>query len=148
MLNVVMIVLIVGAGYWIVSPLLRAARPDGTSDFRRDEELQQLESRKEGALTTIKELEFDLNMGKISDGDYEALKEQYTDDAVGYIKEIEELKTGAKKPVEKTDKELEQEIRSFRKKPGIFCTQCGSPASSDDKFCAKCGERLADSDQV
>ena len=90
MLNVVMIVLIVGAGYWIVSPLLRAARSDGASDSRRDEELQQLESRKEGALATIKELEFDLNMGKISDEDYEALKEQYTDDAVGYIKEIEE----------------------------------------------------------
>lgn len=147
MLNVVMIVLIVGAGYWIVSPLLRAARSDDTSDLRRDEELQQLESRKEGALATIKELEFDLNMGKISDEDYEALKKQYTDDAVGYIKEIEELKTGAEKPVKKIDNELEQEIRSFRKKSGLFCTQCGAPASSADKFCAKCGERLADSDQ-
>lgn len=147
MLNVVMIVLIVGAGYWIVSPLLRAVRSDDTSDLRRDEELQQLESRKEGALATIKELEFDLNMGKISDEDYEALKEQYTDDAVGYIKEIEELKTGAEEPVKKADKELEREIRSFRKKSGLFCTQCGAPASSADKFCAKCGEGLADSDQ-
>ncbi len=147
MLNVVMIVLIVGAGYWIVSPLLRAVRSDGASDSKRDEELQQLEIRKEGALATIKELEFDLNMGKISDEDYEALKEQYTDDAVGYMKEIEELETGAKKPIKKIDKELEQNIRAFRKKPGIFCTQCGTPASSDDKFCAKCGERLVDSDQ-
>ncbi|MBW2622914.1 MAG: zinc ribbon domain-containing protein [Deltaproteobacteria bacterium] len=147
MLSAVMIVLIVGAGYWIVSPLLRAVRPDDASDSRRDEELQQLEVGKEGILATIKELEFDLNMGKISDEDYEELKEQYKNEAVGLIREIDELKTGTKKPVKNIDKKLEREIRSLRKKPGLFCAQCGAPASLDDKFCAKCGERLADPDQ-
>ena len=147
MLSAVMIVLIVGAGYWIVSPLLRAVRPDDASDSNRDEELQQLEIRKEGTLATIKELEFDLNMGKISDEDYEELKEQYTNDAVGYIKEIDDLKAGTQKPAKNNDKELEQEIRSHRKQPGLFCTECGTPVTSDDKFCAKCGESLADSDQ-
>jgi hypothetical protein len=147
MLNVVMIILIVGAAYWIVSPLLRPVRSEDTSDTRREEALLQLEMRKEVALSAVKELEFDLNMGKISDEDYEALKEQYANDAAGYMKEIDRMTAGPKKQAPDTDKELEEEIRAFRRKPGRFCAQCGTPFAADDKFCAQCGEKLGDFNQ-
>ena len=142
-----MIVLIAGAAYWIVSPLLRPVQSEDISDTRRKEALLQLEVRKEVALAAVKELEFDLNMGKISDEDYEALKEQYAKDAVGYVKEIDQISGGPRKQAEKIDKELEDEIRAFRKRPGRFCTQCGAPVATDDKFCAQCGEKLGNSSQ-
>ena len=144
MVDAIIMARIVGIGYWIVSPLLRSFRPDDLIDSRMDDALQQLEAGKEVALSTIKELEFDLNQGKISQEDYEALAEQYTRDAVGYIKEIEDLKKNPGKQLnEDLESELELEVLSLRKKPGYFCTQCGDIVSPDDRFCANCGEKLA-----
>lgn len=145
MVDVIILGMIVGIGYWIVSPLLRPVHPEDFIDSGVDDALQQLEARKEVAISTIKELEFDLNMGKISQEDYEDLTAQYTRDAVDYIKEIEDLKKNPEKKLnEDLESELELEVLSLRKKPGSFCTQCGDPVSPDDNFCGNCGEKMAD----
>ncbi len=143
MVDVIIMGMIVGIGYWIVSPLLRPVQPDVFLDSGVNDALQQLEAQKEVAISTLKELEFDFNLGKISKEDYEDLNEQYTRDAVDYIKEIDDLKKNPEKKLnEDLESELEQEVLSLRKKPGSFCTQCGDPISPDDKFCSNCGEKL------
>ncbi len=144
MVDVLIMGMIVGIGYWIISPLLRPFQPDDYLDFGVNDALQQLEAGKEVTISTLKELEFDFNLGKISKEDYEDLNEQYTRDAVGYIKEIDDLKKNPEKKLnEDFESELEQEVLSLRKSPGSFCTQCGDPISPDDRFCSNCGEKLA-----
>lgn len=150
----VIIGLILMAGYWIISPLRKPDQLNSTLPFGSIDSLDQLSTEKEGAYATIKELEFDFNMEKLSKKDYEELKQQYMLDAVACIKKIDELKTDRITNVSCSEKdildEIEREVYKLRTKhPGNsdvnFCSNCGSKASSQDHFCFFCGTKLAES---
>ncbi|MFH1624451.1 MAG: zinc ribbon domain-containing protein [Pseudomonadota bacterium] len=143
--------LIVGAGYWIVSPLLTQRQVENLNSPRIDEQLRELNLQKEGAYATIRELEFDLMMGKLSEDDYETLKEQYTQDAIDCLKKIDEVLSNKKRKAspaeEDIEDEIEREISALRKirsikEVTIFCTQCGARGSTGDRFCSQCGAEL------
>lgn len=148
---VVIIALIIGAGYWIISPLLKSDRFDREMVSKPDETLRQLEVQKESAYATIQDLEFDLKMGKLSSEDFEELKRQYKKEAVDCLKAIDDLKTNESKLAnlakEDLEIELEKEILALRtrgsKEKAYFCAQCGVKASHQDRFCASCGAKLA-----
>lgn len=153
----VIIGLILGAGYWIISPLLKPAQFDTTIKLKTDDTLRELELKKEGAYATIRELEFDSHLGKLSKQDYHALKQQYMLDAVNYIKEIDKLQAQKPKPKNMTQKDIENEIekevlalrgRKSDENSTAFCTQCGAKTSRRDRFCSACGTELSKSDLV
>jgi hypothetical protein len=150
--HIVIIGLIVGAGYWIISPLLKSDHLNSSLTSESDERFKQLTSEKEGAYATIKELEFDLEMGKLSTEDYETLKGQYMLEALDCMKEIDALQSNQSRKESLTEKdiedEIEQEVSQLRnnrskKTDGVFCTHCGTKASSEDRFCSKCGTRIS-----
>ena len=147
----VIIGLIIGAAFYIISPLLKSDRLDGSFVLQTDEMLAELNLKKEGAYATIRELEFDLNMGKLSKEDYETLKAQYMRDAVDCLKTADELQMNRDSQTGLSEKDLENEIEreiSALRATGpvtaaeIFCTQCGQRISSTDCFCFKCGTKL------
>jgi hypothetical protein len=139
---VILIALILGAGYWIIRPLLQPDAWDRT----------QLEIQKAGVYSTIQELEFDLKMGKLTPDDFEALKRQYKNEAIDCIKAIEDLKTDKKEAANLAEEDLEDQIeqeivamRANRSKENahIFCSQCGTKSARQDRFCFSCGAKLA-----
>ena len=147
----VIIGLIIGAAFYIISPLLKSDRIDGSFVLQTDEMLAELNLKKEGAYATIRELEFDLNMGKLSKEDYETLKAQYMRDAVDCLKTADELQMNRDSQTGLSDRDLENEIEreiSALRAIGpvtaaeIFCTQCGQRISSTDRFCFECGTKL------
>ncbi len=144
--------LIIGAAFFIINPLLKPGRMEGAVALETDEMLAELNLKKEGAYATIRELEFDLNMGKLSKEDYETLKAQYTHEAVDFIKAMDELKKNKNRQTNLSAKDLENEID--REIPALnagesvqaaelFCTQCGQKLSAADRFCSKCGAKQA-----
>jgi hypothetical protein len=148
---IVILGLILGTGYWIIRPLLRPSRYDRTLVPKKDETLKQLEVQKEGAYSAIRELEFDLKMGKLSSEDFEALKNQYTQEAVNYLKEIDKLQTNnptnSSLSAEDIEAEIEREVvvlstKKRKKVDHMYCTQCGSKASRKARFCFSCGAEL------
>jgi hypothetical protein len=148
---VVIIGLLLASAVYIISPLLKSGRAGGAFVSETDEMLAELNLKKEGSYAAIRELEFDLNMGKLSAEDYETLKAQYMSEAVGYIKTIDELQMNRNGQTGLSEKdlenEIEQEISALRstgsaKPANVFCTECGQKASSSDRFCAKCGAKL------
>ncbi len=153
----VIIGLILGAGYWIISPLLKPAQFDTTIKLKADDTLRELELKKEGAYSTIRELEFDSHLGKLSKKDYNALKQQYMLDAVNYIKEIDKLQKQKPKQKNLTQKDIENEIEKeilalrgpkSEENSTVFCTQCGAKTSGRDRFCSACGTQLSKPDLV
>lgn len=151
---IVILVLILGAGYWIIRPLLRPNQYARTLIPKKNETLKQLEVQKEGAYSAIRELEFDLKMGKLSSEDFEALKNQYTTEAVNYLKQIDKLQTNnptnASSSAEEIEAEIEREISAVntqKRKKGDhrYCTQCGSKAPPKAHFCGSCGAELVQS---
>ena len=117
---VVIICFILAAGYFIIHPLLNPDMYKDRITLTTDERLRELNLRKEGAYATIKELEFDLEMGKVSKEDYETLKGQYTREAVDSMKEIDKLRSNKTKKRGRATKdiamEIEQEISAMRKR--------------------------------
>ncbi len=90
-------------------------------------------------------------MGKLTEEDFQILKRQYTQEAVGYMKEmdkLESLQATFPKPV---DTVLEEEIgqgvaanRAYKstKRKYIYCTSCGAKAAVESRLCAACGSNL------
>jgi hypothetical protein len=148
--HAVIVALILFAGYGIIRPILKSESFDDTRQPKTDDELRRLVHQKESVYATIRELEFDLQMGKLSTTDYEELKNQYKKEAIDCIKAIEalELIKNRKPALSESEMEIEaeNEMDAFRKKSGestnIFCTRCGTRVSSRDRFCFSCGAEL------
>lgn len=148
---IIIVWLIVGAGYWTIKPLLQGdSHPYGYSP-NPDDVLEQLNQKKEGAYATILELEFDLNMGKLSKEDFQILKRQYMQEAAGYLKEIDEIESLEDEKLTLSDKDIEEEIeqeaasirlRKSTLKEYVYCVSCGEKAPVENKFCTGCGSVL------
>ncbi len=148
---IVIVFLILASGYWIIRPLLSPEQLQDSLTPDLNERLNQITLKKEGAYATIKELEFDLSMGKLSKEDFETMKEQYTLDALEYMEEIDQLQASEKIDPTLTEEEIEKnteneisvlpEARSTVK-ASVFCTQCGEKAFGQDQFCSSCGAEL------
>ncbi len=143
--------LLLGAFYWIISPLLREDDRQNGFTPKPEDILQELKNKKNGAYATIRELEFDLSMGKLTEEDFQILKLQYTREAVSYMKEmdnLESLQATIPKPedtvVEEENEPGVEEIRNHEStaRKYIYCTSCGEKAGGESRFCAACGSNL------
>lgn len=143
--------ILIGTCYWILSPLLNER--DHQSDFtpKPEDILEKLKNKKNGVYTTLRELEFDLNMGKLSDEDFQILKRQYVQEAAGYMKEMDKLESSKASISMDTNREAEEEIEQAVnaarspesvKRKHIYCTSCGEKASAESRYCTACGSKL------
>ncbi len=148
---IVIVFLVLASGYWIIRPLLNPEQLQDSLTPELEERLNQVTLQKEGAYATIKELEFDLSMGKLSEEDFETLKKQYTLEALKYMEEIDQLQASDKIDPTLTEEEIEKNIENENSAPqkdrstmkaSVFCTQCGEEADNQDDFCAKCGAEM------
>jgi ribosomal protein S27AE len=104
-------------------------------------QLADLIERRDNLLAAIKEIEFDCEMGKISEEDFAELNTKYRIEAVTVLKRIDALR-GNKPAAKKLEAEL-QRMRSQSQKVGNkFCSACGASVRTDHHFCASCGNRL------
>ena len=143
--------LFLGAVYWIIRPLLHPEQLQDALAPALKDQIDQITLQKEATYATIKELEFDFSMGKLSEEDFEALKKQYTLDALKYMEEIDQLQVsenGKTSPQNKKPKDGTKQETSTPHKTGstlktnVFCSQCGKKANSQDSFCSNCGSEL------
>ena len=93
-------------------------------------------------LRSIKELEFDYAMGKVSDQDFAEMGLRLRTRAAGLLRQLD---AGAAYSTQ-----IEQELTRRLAEAGIaaapradrFCTQCGTSATATARFCGQCGHRL------
>lgn len=105
----------------ILAPLYQP--PRAAPDFVEPEDPE--ETRRGIALIALKEIDFDRATGKLSDADYEYLKQRYTLEALQAISEEEGASGvgGSAAP--------------------LRCSRCGSTADPGARFCSDCGSPLA-----
>jgi len=139
------------AGGWIIRPLLSGKDRVNAYTSSPENLLEQLTHKKEGAYAAIRELQFDLHMGKLSAEDFQNLKRQYMQEAAGYLKASDDLQFRQAERASRADKDIEEEIerevaslRRQKAKPGrfVYCAVCGQKAVVDDNFCGGCGSKL------
>lgn len=95
-----------------------------------------LEREKALTLRSIKELEFDRAMGKLSQQDFEEMARRLRARAMGIMKQLE-AGSGYRDAIER---ELAVRAHSRARRPGL-CS-CGTSNDADARFCKACGARL------
>ena len=148
---IVTVFLFLGAVYWIMRPLLHPEQLRDALAPDLKERIAQITLQKEATYATIKELEFDLSMGKLSEEDFEALKKQYTVEALKYMEEIDQLQASKNGKTRLPKKKAKDDAEKAKSKPPgtgsvmkttVFCTQCGKKVDARDSFCSHCGYEL------
>ena len=148
---IVTVFLFLGAVYWIIRPLLHPEQLQDALAPALKERIAQITLQKEATYSTIKELEFDFSMGKLSEEDFEALKKQYTLDALKYMEEIDQLQASKNGKTARPGKKLKDQTGKAKStavetgstlKTTVFCTQCGKKVDARDAFCSNCGYEL------
>ncbi|MFQ5612576.1 MAG: zinc ribbon domain-containing protein [Anaerolineae bacterium] len=166
----VILLLVAGALAAVLYPLLRGARPSLPADARQGlysgNTAGELRARYAAALAALKDLEFDREMGKISQEDYQSTRLRLTRDAAALLKQLDELtapavitraldaeiedllanfRAGRREISPEAMAEVEEEIEALKGEkaaaagPAIACPQCGQAAHPADRFCAACG---------
>lgn len=146
---VILVILIMAATGLVGLGVLRTIRPLVSTPDDRAVMLGQrtragLEQEKALALRTIKELEFDRAMGKLSDGDFQEMSVRLRARAARLIKRLDA--GDGYRP------QIEREIaRRLGQMPGQtpdaapatkICSACSTVNDRDARFCKECGTRL------
>ena len=145
--------LLIATFYWILHPLLREDDRQNGFTPKPEDILEKLRQKKYGAYAAVRELEFDLSMGKLAEEDFKMLKRQYLQEAAGYMKEMDQLESSKTTVSKITDTNLEEKINKeataarnheLPKTKYIYCTSCGRKAAAESRFCTACGSNLHD----
>lgn len=146
--------LLAGCGYYIARPLLTLRNAAAASVGVR-----QLSERKEQLYASILELEFDRELGKLPESDFQRMRGELESQALAIIEQIERIE----EPTARDELELriEREIAALLSDddpaptptqppasqpsaPTIttkFCGQCGAERrEATDRFCTQCGK--------
>lgn len=145
-LQLVLSVIVGGAALWLVGrPLLRPRVGGAGWDDVPDPE----ETRKGVALLALREIEFDREMGKLSEADYDQLRRAYTSEALA-AQRLEEGKAArAPEPIEALIAARVLQLKGNAPHAGssapltASCPSCGPRPESDALFCSECGRLLA-----
>ena len=132
------ILLVAGAVYFVLRPILRPEPSEETSsETGTNEGLDPDDdfSPRAVALRALKEIEFDRATGKLSDQDYDALKNRYTAEALAALR----AEGGEQRAVSGS-------ITASPAHPSPLtvsaCPTHGPRPESDARFCSECGQRL------
>lgn len=112
----------------------------------------ELAERKEQLYASIRELEFDLSLGKMSQHDYESLRRGLEDDAVKVLRHLDSLDGESRRAAAALAVRVEADAAALRRagpaaqlqapSTYAFCPGCGTRRLPAHRFCPHCGARL------
>jgi len=155
-------------------PLLAASQTvphddlDAAASAAATEQREQLLSERQSVLATLKDLQFDHEIGNLSDRDYDALQGPHRRKAVTILRELDHADDSTLATPERAragtldqlalDDRLEGEIARVRARlsrpdggtaanepsfasasAGVRCPDCGAPHAVGARYCTRCG---------
>jgi len=150
--------IIAGVALFVAAPLAGGFFP-GRRAAREDLERARLEHERGLAVQGLRELEFDREMGKLSDADYQALRAGLERRALTAMEALEKLRAPRSAGIGSREKSSQvRRIDSARSAASLarsqsprkinFCPQCGVRTAADARFCGECGLALRTRDRA
>ena len=146
--SIILFTVLMAAACLVGIAALRAVRPLVSPEEDRTPMVGErtrvaLEREKLLTLRSIKELEFDRAMGKLSDADWQEMSGRLRARAAGLMKQLD-AGAGYREQIER---DLAKRLASppdisDPRTAGHFCTECGTKNEWDAKFCKNCGHKL------
>ncbi|HEX21220.1 MAG TPA: zinc ribbon domain-containing protein [Actinobacteria bacterium] len=140
---IIMVVALSGIGLFVLQPILQKGSDGESENYYMETPLHELLSRKNNLYRSIKDTEFDFRSAKLSEDDYEKLRDKLEREAMEVLEKIDNIEKGSKDDSLKSISKpaANKKKRNTTKK---FCTECGEPYSKGTKFCTGCGGKLPD----
>lgn len=110
---------------------------------KENPELKHLEERRATLFENLKDLQFEYLQGKLSDEDYQGLKQGFQNDLAVVLASIDMQKKSAGRQQETaskpaSSKSAEQGASADRKN----CPACGADNPAGHRFCGSCGAQI------
>jgi len=129
----------------VARPLMKVHDFFATADTKK----RQLTETKDQILSSLRELEFDLQLGKLNDEEYKSLRKDLENKAIVVIDQLDRLEQENEISDSDLIQKLEVEIPHINQDTQIqtkdlprasnFCSQCGNKRMKEDKYCTQCG---------
>jgi len=133
--------IILGSVFYVALPFLRKKTVSLGVTGSKNVRLADLYTYRDNLVSSIKDLEFDRETGKIGGEDFDEINARYRRQAMGVLKNIHSLEKGDGSP-QKFEEEL-SDLHVKGKSGGKFdCPHCEAPVMLEDCFCGQCGQRL------
>lgn len=120
----------------VVAPL-RKRTPTGAGTPVRDQ--TNKDSDYEATLLALRDLEFDRELGVVSDEDYTRLRPQLVSQAASALQTSQKREEEISAQIEAAVRAQRHQSQQRRSATPRFCPQCGRPRDVGDRFCAGCG---------
>jgi hypothetical protein len=142
MLIILAIVIAAAALLIVAYPVLAKARAAQPAASSAQEELAELVARRDAVFQALRDLNFDHQVGKITDGDFVAFEATLKESAADTLAALDQWESATDRAI---DAALERAINARRAAllgDGRACPSCDRPAATEDRFCAACGAIL------
>jgi len=156
--NAVAVAVAIGSVAWVAAAVARTVAPLVAPELSEQTEMvggrtrAALEREKLLVLRSIKEVEFDRAMGKISDADFSEMEGRLRARAAGLLRQLDADRSGYRALIER---ELSTRVGRVPHAgppaaggavapavPSGTCAACGVPNDADARFCKSCGARI------
>jgi len=142
-IDIISIVIIIGACTFVAAPLFKKQEEIAVRGGSIDSRVSELLNQQAMAASTIEDLEFDLQTGKLSQEDYESLvadQQKIQKEADARLKDISGVSSA--ELVEKLEKEITAEKEKLTSDSTPKCPSCKKEIKAGDRFCSECGAKL------
>ncbi len=145
MLIALSILLVLAVLVVLAYPIVRQARGEQSPVVSTSsaETLADLLAERSAAFQAIRDLQFDHEVGKISDADLVVYEAQLKQNAAETLRRLDAWETGADGALGLS---IERRVRARRaalvRADARPCPQCGRPLAAADRFCTNCGRAV------
>jgi hypothetical protein len=138
---------VLGAGFYTLTPLFKESAGNLDVDLLSETELDRLLDRKAVIDRNLQDLEFEYKMGRLSDADFNQLEAGYKNETAEVLQRLDQLDVSDKlgEAIEKDVASRKAKLYgngSRRERSKAHCPSCGAEVIPGKKFCADCGHRL------
>lgn len=122
-------------------PLISSSRvtwrePGGASP------LDDLTSQRDAAYRGIMELDFEHELGNLSESDYRRLRQRYHSEAAATLRKLDAAVSGRSEAPRSGSAASAEVSSTVSPQAGLACPSCGKPMEAADHYCWSCGARL------
>ena len=136
MTTILFVLLVILVSIFVMQPLIKPIHRRKHAKASSNHVAGDLLERKETIYAAIREIEFDYQMGKLSEEDFQQLRQQYKDEAIAVLQRLDKAQGKKAKKASGRNSPADQGVAKF-------CSQCGTAVTKNDKFCSACGSNLA-----
>ena len=124
----------------VLEPIARGSR---ASLERTNDEMSEAEATRRVRLLALRDAEYDYQMGKLDEADYQSLRAELAAEALAAMEAVDHEKNGGRLR-SASPEALEVEVAAVRAglREGTTCGACGHGNPPGSRFCGSCGEAL------